>query len=54
MIAALGVALWATLPADLGPLYRGLAMGKASGAWLFSIVQAVGEYAAQSASKAPS
>jgi len=34
--------LWLARPAALAPLYRGVREGRASGALLFSIVQAVG------------
>ena len=40
-------ALWAGLPQRLCSVYRGYQEGRASGAVLFSIVQAVGEHAAR-------
>ena len=43
VVALLAGALWAGLPKSLWSVYRGYKEGRASGALVFSIVQAVGE-----------
>jgi hypothetical protein len=47
VIALLGVAMWAGAPKGLSTIYKGYLEGRASGAMVFSIVQAVGESASR-------
>ena len=51
----LAAGLWTASPRLALPLYRGFEEARASGAWLFSIVQAVGQFASKkdSRSKTP-
>jgi hypothetical protein len=47
MVALVAAALWAGAPKGLCTIYRGYLEGRASGAMVFSLVQAVGESAAR-------